>query len=74
LGHPSKFQRVSRFGSVSAQHSNSGHQPKFAALNTRHLHLEGWPSRWALAHILVFYDLWSYDQCFYCFIWCCFAV
>jgi len=27
LGHPSKFQRVSRLGSVTAQHSTSGRQP-----------------------------------------------
>ena len=27
LGHPSKFQRVSRLGSVTARHSTSGRQP-----------------------------------------------
>jgi len=27
LGHPCKFQRVSRLGSVTARHSNSGRQP-----------------------------------------------
>ena len=27
LGHPSKFQRVSRLGSVTARHSSSGRQP-----------------------------------------------
>jgi len=27
LGHPCKFQRVSRVGSVTARHSNSGRQP-----------------------------------------------
>jgi len=54
LGHPSKFQRVSRFGSVTARHSSSGHQPNFAALNRgRHLHWAGRPSRWASSHILV---------------------
>jgi len=26
LGHPSKFQRVSRLGSVTARHSSSGRQ------------------------------------------------
>jgi len=53
LGHPSKFQRVSRLGSVTARHSSSGRQPKFAALNRgRHLHSAGRPSRWVLAHIL----------------------
>jgi len=41
LGHPSKFQRVSRLGT-------------FAALNTGcHLYSAGRPSRCALAHILV---------------------
>ena len=31
-----------------------GRQPNFAALNRgRHLYSAGWPSRWALAHILV---------------------
>jgi len=60
LGHPCKFQRVSRLGSVTAQHSSSGRQPNFAALNTgRHLYSEGRPSRWALADILVSYiGLW----------------
>jgi len=52
LGHPSKFQRVSRLGFVTARHSSSGRQPNFAALNRgRHLCLAGRPSRWALAHI-----------------------
>jgi len=58
LRHPCKFQRVSRLGSVTVRHSSSGRQPNFAALNRgRHLYLEGRPSRWALAHILVL--LWS---------------
>jgi len=53
-GTPANFM-VSRLGSVSAQHSSSGRQPNFAALNRgRHLHSAGRPSRWALAHILVF--------------------
>ena len=56
LGHPCKFQLVSRLGSVTARHSSSGRQPNFAALNRgRHLCSAGRPSRWALAHILVFY-------------------
>jgi len=56
LGHPSKFQRVSRLGSVTARHSSSGRQPKFAALNRgRHLHSAGRPSHWALAHIVITY-------------------
>jgi len=54
LGHPSNFQRVSRLGSVTAQHSGSGHQPNLAVLNrAHHLYSAGRPSRWALAHILV---------------------
>ena len=54
LGHPCKFQRVSRLGSVTVRHSSSGRQPNFAALNRgRHLYSAGRPSRWALAHILV---------------------
>jgi len=56
LGHPYEFQRVSRHGSVTAQHSSSGRHPNFAALNRgRQLYSAGQPSRWALAHILVLY-------------------
>ena len=52
LGHPCKFQLVSRLGSVTARHSSSGRQPNFAALNRgRHLYSAGRPSRLALAHI-----------------------
>jgi len=32
LGHPSKFQRLSLLGSVTAGHSSSGRQPDFTAL------------------------------------------
>jgi len=54
LGHPSKFERVLRLGSVTARHSSSGCQPNLAALNRGcHLYLVGRPSRWALAYILV---------------------
>jgi len=54
LGHPCKFQRLSRLGSITAWHSSSGRQPNFAALNRGcHLYLAGRPSRWAFAHILV---------------------
>jgi len=54
LRHPSKFYRFSLLGSVTAQHSSSGCQPNFAVLNRgRHLYSAGWPSRWALAHIVV---------------------
>jgi len=52
LGHPIKFQRVSRLGSITAWYFSGGRQPKFAALNRgRHLYSAGGPSRWALAHI-----------------------
>jgi len=55
LGHSGYFQRVSRLGSVTARHSGSERQPNFAALNRgHHLYSAGRPSRWALAHILVF--------------------
>ena len=51
LGHPSKFQRASRLGSVTARHSSNGRQPNFAVLNSGR-YSAGWPSRWwALAHI-----------------------
>ena len=40
--------------SVTARHSSSERQPKFAALSRgRHLYSAGRPSRWALAHVLV---------------------
>ena len=55
LRHPNKFQRISRLCSVTARHCSSGRHPNFAALNEgRHLYSAGRPSRWALAHILVF--------------------
>jgi len=54
LGHPSKFQRLSRLGSVTARYSSSGRQPNFSVLNKgRHLYPARRPSRWASAHILV---------------------
>ena len=53
LGHPCKFQWVSRLGSVTARHSSSGPQPNFAMLNRgRHLYWAGRPSRSGLSHIL----------------------
>jgi len=64
LGHPSKFQPVSRLGSVTARQSSSERQPNFAALNRgRHLCLAGRPSRWALAHIPVtfFFSFFSFS-------------
>jgi len=58
---PTNFQRVLRLGGITAQHSSSGHQPKFAALNRgRHLYSAGRPSRWALDHILVVFILCCY--------------
>jgi len=46
LGDTCKFQRVSRLGSVTAQHSSSERQPNFAALNRgHHLYYTGRPSR-----------------------------
>jgi len=55
LGHRSRFQPVSRLGSVTAQHSSSGRaSAKLCGVEQRrHLYLAEWPSRWALAHILV---------------------
>jgi len=51
----SLFQWLSRIGSVTARQWSSGRQPNFAALNRgRHLCSAGRPSRWALAHILVY--------------------
>ena len=48
----------SSIGSVTARHSSSGHKPNFTALSTgRHLYSAGQPSRWALAHILVSFEL-----------------
>jgi len=60
LGHPSKFQRVLRRGSVTARHSSSRRQPNFAALNRgRHLYSTGQPSCWRLAHILVVFEMFA---------------
>ena len=69
LGHPSYFQRLPRLDSVTARQSSSERQPNFVALNRgRHLCSAGWPSRWALAHILVglfrSWPHWLYSQAF----------
>ena len=46
LGHPSKFERVSYLGSVTARQSIIGRQPNFAAFNRgHHLYPAGRPSR-----------------------------
>ena len=66
LGHPGKFHRVSRLGSVTARHSSSGREPNFAALNRRHhLHSAGQPSRCALAHITVVFSSFPYFSVFF---------
>ena len=45
---------------VSLGHSSSGRQPNSVALNRgRHLCSPGRPSRWVLAHILVFFSICS---------------
>jgi len=55
-GTPANFNGFLHLGSVTARHSSSGRHPKFAVLNRGcHLHSAGWPSRWALAHIVVSY-------------------
>jgi len=56
LGHPSKFQMVSRLGSVTARHLVVGvSQTLGGALNRgRHLYSAGRPSRWTLTHISSF--------------------
>jgi len=54
---------LSYIDSVSARHSSSGRQTNFAELSRgRHLYSAGWPSRWALADILVIY---IYERCCY---------
>jgi len=54
LRHPSKFQRVSCLGSVTARHSSSGRQPNFVALNRgRHLYSAGRP--WRCPHSSVLF-------------------
>jgi len=70
LGHPCKFQRVSCLGIVTARHVSTGHQPNLAALSRRHhRYSTGWPSCWALAHILVepisvtFSVLFTFSRC-----------
>ena len=51
----SKSCALQDIGSVTARHSSSRPEPNFAAFSTgRHLYSAGRPSRWALAHIVVF--------------------
>ena len=70
LGHPCKFQRVSRLRNVTERHSSSGRQPNFAGLNRgRHLCSAGRPSRWTLAHISSWYLFYNdVSGCFYHFL------
>ena len=64
LGHPCKFQRLSRLVSVTARQSSSERQPNFAAVNRgRHLCCAERPSRWALVHTSSFFQ--STDLAFY---------
>jgi len=51
LGHPCKFQLVSRLGSVTAWHLVVGVSQTAELNRGRHLHSAGLPSGWALAHI-----------------------
>jgi len=53
LGHPYKFQRVLRLGSVTARHLVVGVSQTAALNRGRRLCSVGRPSGWALAHILV---------------------
>jgi len=62
LGHPCKFQRVSRLSIVTARHLVVGVSQTAALNRGRHLCLAGRPSRWALAHILVMYVIYG---CYY---------
>ena len=61
LGHPCKISTVFASWQRYCTTSCSGRQPYFAALNRgRHLCSAGRPSRWALAHILVYFIYLSY--------------
>jgi len=62
LRHPCKFQRVSRLCSVTARHLVAGVSQTAALNRGRHLCLAGWPSRWALAHILVCFYFWFHAE------------
>jgi len=52
LEHPSKFQVVSRLGSVTAQHCSGGRQKTLRRWTEGATYSAVRPSRWALAHIL----------------------
>jgi len=66
LRHPCKFQWASRLGSVTAWHLVAGVSQTAALNRGRHLCSAGWPSRWALAHILVLCIFFYFkNNCFY---------
>ena len=54
MGHPYKFHRVLRLGSVTARHLVVGVSQTAAFNRGRHLYSAGQPSRWVLAHISSF--------------------
>ena len=57
------FRVFAALGGAYGTASSSGRQPNFAVLNKgRHLCSAGRPSRWALAHILVFNKLLSWHN------------
>jgi len=61
-GTPATFNGFRVLAAFYCTTCSSGRQPYFAALNTgRHICSAGRPSRWALAHILVF--LYFYGRC-----------
>ena len=70
LGAPLQMSTGFASWHVTARHFSSGRQPNFAALNIeRHLYSAGQPSRWLLAHILVYVytSKWlSYNSKIYC--------
>jgi len=67
LGHPTKFQLVSRLGSVTARHLVVGVSQTAALNRGRHLCSAGRPSCWALAHIFSFHM----NPCWYCCVLIC---
>jgi len=64
LGYPSKFQRVSRLGSVTTRHSSSGRQPNFAALNRGCHHVGHWSTFYYSVFIrpFLFFFRWFYSE------------
>ena len=61
-GTPSNFNRVSRLGSVTARHSSSGRQPNCGVEQRAPPNvMAGRPSRWALAHIVIVFIIYSWQ-------------